>query len=242
MKAAPQEQRLLLDLQAVDTSIAQLAHRRRQLPEHAQVQAAQAQRAAVMSRLTAVKTRTSDLEGEQTRAEADLVPVRERLDRDRQRVDAGILTDPKQLTAMLDEIAHLERRISDLEDAELEVMERLEASQGEVTELTARKAASEDGLRELMARRDEQVALLDAELAELQTERAAIAAKISADLLSLYAKIAERSAGQGAALLDHGRCSGCQLTLNAADLDRFRAAAADEVLRCEECNRILVRA
>jgi predicted nucleic acid-binding Zn-ribbon protein len=37
------------------------------------------------------------------------------------------------------------------------------------------------------------------------------------------------------------RCTGCQLEVNAADLGTFAAAADDEVLRCEECSRILVR-
>lgn len=241
MKAAPQAQRRLLDLQAVDTTIAQLRHRRRQLPEHAQVAAAQAKRGALGERITAAKTRVSDLEAEQAKAEADLTPVRERLERDRTRVDSGSLTDPKQLRAMLEEIEHLVRRISDLEDAELELMERLEASQAELDELTARRAAGDDELRALLASRDALVAALDAQIAEQTTARDVIAAVLPADLLQTYAKIAERSGGQGAAELVNGRCTGCQLTLNAADLTRYKAAADDEVLRCEECNRILVR-
>ena len=35
--------------------------------------------------------------------------------------------------------------------------------------------------------------------------------------------------------------SGCRLTLNASDLGIIAKAPADEVMRCEECNRILVR-
>lgn len=242
MKAAPEAQRRLLDLQAVDTTIAQLRHRRRQLPEHAQVAAAQASRKRLAEQITAARTRVGDLEIEQAKSEADLVPVRDRLARDNQRVDSGTLTDPKQLSAMLEEIEHLVRRVSDLEDAQLEVMERLEASQAELDELTARRASGDDELRELIGRRDAQLAELDAQVAEQQTSRDAIAVAVPAELNALYAKVAERSGGQGAAELVNGRCTGCQLTLNAADLTRFRAAAADEVLRCEECNRILVRA
>ncbi len=241
MKAAPEAQRRLLDLQAVDTAVGQVTHRRRQLPEHAQIAAAQAARTSLTEQITAAKTRVYDLDLEQTKAESDLAPVRERLARDRTRVDDGSITDPKQLRALLEEIAHLERRISELEDSELEVMERLEASQGELAELTARKSAGEDELRALMAARDAQLAVIDEELASHATERAALAATIPADLLAAYAKTAERSGGTGAALLQHGRCTGCQLTLTPADLGKFRAAPADEVLRCEECNRILVR-
>ena len=241
MKAAPEAQRRLLDLQAVDTAVAQLQHRRRQLPEHAKIAAAQAERTSLGEQITASRTRIYDLEQEQATSEADLAPVRERRVRDQHRVDSGQITDPKQLRALLDEIAHLGRRISDLEDAELELMERLEASQAELEELTERRGAGDDVLRGLIAARDAQLYEIDAELAARASERSEIAAGIPADLLAAYAKTAERSGGTGAALLQNGRCTGCQLTLTAADLARFKAAADDEVLRCEECNRILVR-
>lgn len=241
MKAAAEAQRRLLDLQAVDTTIAQLHHRRRQLPEHQQIAQAQTQRAALGERLTATKTMVSDLELELTKAEADLVPVRERRARDEQRVGDGSISDGKQLKALLDEIDHLGRRTSDLEDVQLDIMERLEARQAELAELTARRASGDDELRGLMAARDRQLAVLDAELAEASAERSLIADALPADLLAAYTRTAERSGGTGAALLKGGRCGGCQLQLNTGDLNRHRAAAEDEVLRCEECNRILVR-
>lgn len=241
MKAAPQAQLRLLDLQAVDTAIAQAQHRRKQLPEHAQAAKAQAARASLGEQMVAAKTRVYDLEQEQAKSEADLAPVRERRERDQRRVDDGSITDPKQLRALLEEIEHLGRRISDLEDAELDAMERLEAAQGELAELTKRRSAGDDALRALLATRDEKVKAIEAEVSELATERQAITATIPADLLAAYGKIAERSGGVGAAELKHGRCLGCQLQLNSSDLARYRAAAADEVLRCEECNRILVR-
>ena len=46
---------------------------------------------------------------------------------------------------------------------------------------------------------------------------------------------------QTAAALRNGRREGCHLSLNTVDLGRIRAAAPDEVIRCEECRRILVR-
>ena len=60
-------------------------------------------------------------------------------------------------------------------------------------------------------------------------------------LLALYAKIREASGGIGAAELRQRRCGGCRLELNQLDLSSIRAAAADDVVRCEECRRILVR-
>ena len=71
--------------------------------------------------------------------------------------------------------------------------------------------------------------------------RVEVAASMPADLLNLYDKLRAQHGGVGAAALRHRRCQGCNLTLNTVDLNAMRAAPDDEVLRCEECRRILVR-
>ena len=102
MKAAASAQLRLLDVQAEDTAISQLEHRRRSLPEHAAIAEAKTVRARLHQDLVAARTRVGDLQLEVDKAEADLVPVRERKVRDQQRVDGGTVTDPKQLNALLD--------------------------------------------------------------------------------------------------------------------------------------------
>ena len=114
MKAAAEAQRRLLDLQASDTAIAQLDHRRTTLPETARARALQADRARAAEQVIAAETVVSDLEGEQAKAESDLGPVRDRLARDEQRVADGSVTDAKALQGLLYEIEHLKRRISEL--------------------------------------------------------------------------------------------------------------------------------
>lgn len=241
MKAAAAAQLRLLDVQAEDTAIAQLEHRRRSLPEHAAIAAARIVRAKLGGSLVAVRTEIGDLQLEVDKAESDLVPVRERRVRDQTRVDDGTVTDPKQLNALLDEITHLGRRIGDLEDIELEVMEQLEAGTGRHQMLTTELHELENSMRALIASRDEQLAQLDAEVARHQAARDAAAAEIPADLLALYDRIRVRSGGLGAAALRARRCSGCQLEITSIALAGYAAAAPDEVLRCEECERVLVR-
>ena len=240
MQAAATAQLRLLALQSIDTAIAQLQHRRRSLPELAQIAAKQQARRRQGEQLIAANTAVSDLELDVAKAEADLAPVRERLERDQQRVNSGAVTDPKQLNALLDEIAHLKRRISDLEDVELELMESLDEASTARDEVVAARSEGEAELRALLTSRDEQLGVIDGELAERNTERAGIAAELPAGLVDLYDRIRAKS-GSGAAALVRRRCSGCQLEATAADLNRYRTAAPDEVLRCEECNRILVR-
>jgi predicted nucleic acid-binding Zn-ribbon protein len=230
-----------LDLQAVDTTIAQLRHRRANLPEHAQLVKLDAERAAADADLVGAETRVSDLELAQRQAERDLEPVRERRRRNQQRVDDGSIGDPKALRGLVEEIQHLDRRISDLEDAELELMEQLEAATAVRDGLAARNAELQARATELIARRDELVAGIDADLADQAVRRDAVAVDIPVPLLATYDKLRATHGGVGAAELRNRRCTGCQLEVNAADLRTFAAAPEDEVLRCEECGRILVR-
>ena len=231
----------LLDLQSVDTTLAQLHHRRQTLPQHGAIAKLRTERVAVASDLVAAETRISDLELEQAKAEADLEPVRERLSRNQVRITNGAIADPKALSSMLEEVIHLKKRISDLEDAELDVMEQLEAALASQETLRARAARIDANLSEASADRDRQLAALEAEMGGLRQQRAEIAPLIPADLLALYGKIGASHAGVGAAELRARRCTGCQLEVNAADLRAFSAAADDQVLRCEECGRILIR-
>jgi len=138
IRADKSAQLRLLDLQTVDTTLAQLNHRRQALPQHATISKLRAERAALASDLVGADTRVSDLEMEQAKAETDLEPVRERLSRNQTRITNGAVADPKALSSMVAEVDHLKKRISDLEDAELEVMEQLEAAMSGREKLRAR--------------------------------------------------------------------------------------------------------
>ena len=241
IKADKGAQLRLLDLQALDSELAQLEHRRRTLPEHGEIAALRAARTAVAANIVAADTAVSDLEGDQARAEADLEPVRERLRRNQRRIADGTVPDPKALSSMVDEVEHLKRRISDLEDAELEIMEQLEAATSASARLGDEAAELDSKLTDAAARRDRALASIDADVAERRAARAQLEPLIPADLLALYVKIGASHGGVGAAELRQRRCTGCQLEVNIAELQAFAAAAEDDVLRCEECSRILVR-
>ncbi len=241
MSTAPAaDQQRLLDVQSLDTRLSQLTHRRRTLPEHAELAGLSTRHDALRDRLVAARTVTQDLQREVAKAEADVQLVRSRADRDRSRLEAG-QGSAKDLQALQHELVSLGRRQSDLEDVELEVMERLEAAQGEATTLAAELEEVVAARDAVTARRDAAVAGLDEEASGVRAERERAAAGLDASLAALYDKVREQQGGLGAAPLRQGRCEGCRLQLTPVDLGRIRTAPEDEVLRCEECRRILVR-
>ena len=182
-----------------------------------------------------------DLVAEQTKVDADVEQVRTRRDRDRNRMDQGLVSNPKDLERMQHEMSSLERRIVTLEDEELEVMARLEDAQRNLDELTAQLAEAEQRNARLEEARDAKYAEIDAELASLAAQRGPLAEEAPADLMALYDRLRAAKNGVGAAALRARQCTGCMIGLDNAEVGRFRAAPEDEVLRCEECQRILVR-
>jgi predicted nucleic acid-binding Zn-ribbon protein len=240
VKASPEAQRRLLELADLDAELSRLEHRRRTLPELVEYQRIESRDAELGDELTALEAQESDLSREQAKAEGDVEQVRARVERDRTRLDAGQVSSPRELENLQSEIVSLGRRQADLEEVVLDVMERREAVQ------RRRDALREE--RALLARQREEVAVRrDAALAEIGEQarkagslRDSVAAEEPADLMALYDKMRAQH-GVGAAALRGGRCEGCHLSLHTVDLARIRAAPPDEVLRCEECRRILIR-
>ena len=218
-----------------------MRHQRAHLPELAELERLTAEHRAAEDRMRDAQIAVDDLTLEQAKIESDVEQVRNRRDRDQQRMDAGLVTNPKDLQSMQHEMESLLRRVTTLEDEELEVMARLEDAERELTSCRDEVAELEARRRDLEATRDRRFAELDETLAEVVAERTPAAAAIPADLLALYDRLRAAKGGVGAAALRARRCEGCMLSVDNAELAVIRAAADDEVLRCEECQRILVR-
>jgi predicted nucleic acid-binding Zn-ribbon protein len=240
LKADPSRQWRLLDLQAIDTRLDQITHAKATLPQTPAVEAARHELGALETEIVNVRTAAGDVQRELTKSDQDVQLVRARAARHPSRLDArqGSATD---LQALQHELTSLARRQAELEDVELEVMERSESLTARVTELEARRAELVTRLETLESERDAAVAKLDAEAEKVGSGRADIVAGVGEDLIALYEKIRASSGGLAAAELRHRRCGGCRLELGNVDLARIRNAPEDEVVRCEECRRIMIR-
>jgi len=231
----------LLDVQDLDSRLDALHHQLSSIPEAVQLAELTTRRAEVDGAVRDLRVEVDDLTAEQKRADADVEQVKARRVRDQAMIDAGSIADPKALQRMLGELESLQRRISDLEDTEIEVMERLETAQASLADRSRELAEIDASTTTLEAARADKAADLVRSLGEVEQERAALAAELPDDLLALYTKLREQKGGVGAAALRRKECTGCRLTLNPSDLARITAAPTDEVIRCEECSRILVR-
>ena len=240
MKAAPEAQKRLLDLAELDSVIDRLAHRRRTLPELAEIDERSKLFAKLATQVIEAETEAGDLAREQTKAEGDVDAVRTRSDRDQKRLDSGAVTSPRDLASLQSEIASLQKRQGDLEEVVLEIMERKEAADSKVGDLVTRRDEVRAALSAAEDRRDSALGEIEKEAGDVQGRRSGVSGDIPADLLKLYEKLRDQY-GVGAAMLHGGRCQGCKVALSIAEMNRIKSAPHDEVLRCDECRRILVR-
>jgi hypothetical protein len=241
VKASPDAQLRLLELAGLDTELTRLDHRRRAMPEIAELEQLASRSAKIKDEITLADTELADLGREQTRAERDVEQVRVRIEKDRERLDGGKVSSAKELESLQNEIGSLQRRQGDLEEVVLELMERVEAAQ-------SRRDAAAEGAEKVAAetaavteRRDTALKDINALGAKASSSRALVTGGVPADLLALYDKVRSQVGAPAAAMLRRGECQGCRESLSTVELNEVRAAASDEVLRHEECRRILVR-
>jgi len=239
VKADPQDQLTLLEVQRHDLEVDRARHRRATLPESARVAELEATAKAIDDDITRAAVEVSDLEAEQRKADADVDLVRQRSDKDRALLET--INDAKQLSNLQHELESLARRQGELEDIELEIMERLEAAQQAHAALRVQRDTLAAEIAEAITARDNALADLADEEKIALAARAAASTGLPTDVLGLYDKLRADNGGIGAAALHRGRCEGCRIELTPVDLGRIREAPSDEVIRCEECRRILVR-
>jgi predicted nucleic acid-binding Zn-ribbon protein len=240
MKASKSAQEKLLALQALDSSLIQLDHKARNLPVSKLLDEKIIAHATARDLCVAAETEKSDIKHELSKSEVDVEQVVSRIERDEKRLASGQGT-PKELEQLQHELGSLAKRRAELEEIELEVLVRVEALDQRITSLSSERDALHEEVIKFSKEKDEALEEINRAKNATISERSALSSEIEKDLLGLYEKIRTSADGIGAARLHAGQCQGCNLTINAADLSKINSLPDDDVVRCEECRRILVR-
>jgi uncharacterized protein len=231
----------LLDLQRVDTAIDRLEQRKADLPEQRALDEIAAQLEEIRSAHATLKAQMDEIARDQGRLEGDVQMIDDKIKHESERLYGGDITSPKELASIQAELDALRRRKNHLEDQDLEVMERREGVEKELGELDARVAELEGQSQQAEAARDAAAVEIETELAANGEQRAAILPQIPEELLETYEDLRPKRGGVAAAALEGNVCRGCGVSLSPMALDVIKRAGADELPRCENCRRILVR-
>ncbi len=231
----------LLVVQDHDTRATQLRTRRRTLPERDEAAQVASALEAATARWTELDVERHRLDRDQSRLDDEVASLRAKLDHADKAMYSGAVTNPRELQALQEEAASHTRHIGQLEDQELEIMVEREPVDEGLVALEAERAELQVRADDVAARLTVAEAEIDAELAALETERAAAAAIVPPDLLAEYEALREGNGGVGAARLEHGTCGGCHMKLSAVEQDRIKGLPEDATIHCEDCGRLLVR-
>lgn len=240
MKSAPEEQERLITLQTLDTSLTQLAYKEKTLSVIQALEILAISHNSTRDLVIAAETEKADIKHELTKSEIDVEQVVARIEKDEKQM-ASSTTSPKELEQIQHELASLNKRRSELEDIELEVMVRVDGIDDRIKSLSVERDQLKSKTAELDAQKTKELTEIAEAVSSANSQRADISAKISVEVVELYEKIRKTGDGIGAARLIEGKCDGCHLSINAVELRKIKETAADEIVRCEECRRILVR-
>jgi predicted nucleic acid-binding Zn-ribbon protein len=240
VQASTQQQSLILEVQLLDNEIMQSKTKLNSLPEVEQLLHIDKRIVLANEELAKVKSEADQIALELRRGEVDVETVTDRIKKDEARLASGNAT-PKELEQLQHEVGSLKKRQESLEEIELEIMIRNDAVITRQNTLTTDLASLQTLKDEITGRLKTATDEINKVIADKSTARNDVSGKIEKPLLELYEKIRVASGGVGAATLVGNICNGCNLPINAVEMARIKGLAKDELLRCEECRRILVR-
>lgn len=230
----------LLQVQAHDSAIDRLRHRRENLPEFAALADCDEESTHLNAARAQVQEQRDHLRRDQKRLEDEVALIEERHKSEQGRLYSGSVTAHKDLQAIQAELEVLASRQSDLEDQVLEVMEATEPIAAQLVDLDAKLADVEDRQVRIQDEIAQAQAGIDAEIAAEAKARESEATDIDQDLMGDYDRTRAQCGGIGVSRLVNKTCEGCHLQLAAVELDRIRKEPPDARIHCE-CGRILVR-
>jgi len=240
MQASVAQQSLILELQSIDNEIMQASTKLKSLPEIEQLLHIDKRITTATDELAVVKAEADQIALELRRGEVDVETVTDRIKKDEARLASGNAT-PKELEQLQHEVGTLKKRQEHLEEIELEIMIRSDAIVARSNTLNTDLASLQTLKDEISGRLKNATDEINKVIADKNTARNLVANQLEKPLIELYEKIRGNGGGVGAAALVGNKCNGCNLAINAVEMERIKSLAKDELLRCEECRRILVR-
>ena len=237
MIASAADQKQLLAIAAYDVELARISNSRKQAQSEAELESASAETLRLSDSLIDARNVLGDLEMELGRAEADLELVANRISKDKQLL--GSTSSAKDAQGIEHELTTLGTRKSELEDAQLQIMELLESAQKDHQTLKQEKLAADATLEAIQQRVSSELADLGLQAERIQAERRQAIAGIDQEVAAAY----ERKYARGVAVgrLSGRDCGACRLSITATSFEELMALPAEELAECPNCQAFLVR-
>ena len=237
MIASQTDQKQLLAIAAFDVELARISNSRKQAQAESELEAASAETLRLSDSLIDARNSVGDLEMELGRAEADLELVGKRITKDKQLLRST--SSAKDAQGIEHELGTLDTRKSELEDAQLQIMELLELAQKNHEKLSQEKLAADAQLAAVQERISTELADLSSQAEKVQTERKSAISSIDQELAGAYERKYSRGVAVGS--LTGRDCGACRLSITATSFEELMALPSEELAECPNCQAFLVR-
>ncbi|HEX4086432.1 MAG TPA: C4-type zinc ribbon domain-containing protein [Chthoniobacteraceae bacterium] len=191
--------------------------------------------AASAKNLDATKQKMRDTELEKKKLEMDAQAKRDSIGKFK--AQQFQTRKNEEFQALTNEIKRYEGDIEKIEDREIELMEEAERSKTILAEAEKQHAATKAHTDRQLGEISSKISAIEAQVAELDAERARLSEGIDEDLLYQYNKLFVNKAGLAVVALDHETCMGCHMKLTTQTAVRVRGMK--DIVNCEQCGRIL---
>ena len=228
----------LLQLQRVDSTIDRLQARLAHLPEQAALEALEARAEELDSQIAERQAVFDDVSTRQRRLDFEVDTLVQKIRAESGRLYSGVVSNAKELQDISREVEALKRRKSVLEDNDLEVMEERDGVEKQLEALTTDRSSLGAEIERARVARDQAAGETGLQLDAAEAERQRWVPRVDPQLLKVYDTIRASKGGVGAAAMVDGTCQGCHMRLPAQEAERVRTAGG--LVRCDECQRILV--
>lgn len=237
MRATAKDLETLLELQSIALSQRALLQQAQELSKGGRLEALRTELAELSELLSNLRLENEELKRELKRMESDLQVVEARIARDNERVNQS--SNSKDIAGIQHELESLARRKSDLEDAELGIMDRLESSDRAMHETEQARERKETEIEQAKQEISLELEQMKAENKSLNDKTAALRMSLDAELMAFFdAKLAK---GLAVGRLIGSTCSACNMSLNSQAMADVSKVPADQLATCPECAAMLVR-
>jgi len=237
MKLDVAGQSALLKLSQVDLEIEQVKNEISKAINSKELSEASAKLSETSGEVLTARTSFENLTMEARKADDNLHLVEERIARDSERLNNT--SSPKDAQAMQSEIESLTRRKGELEEVELEVLDRLEKAEAELKQISTLREQLAAEVSVLQETIQAQVDELKTRGRKLTADRETLKSKVPAEILDKYTNLAAKQIAVGQ--VQNRACSACRMGLTASTIDTLSALAEDEIGSCPECLAMIVR-
>lgn len=226
----------LLELQRLDLEILRATKRLDELPEKQAILETRAKRREVGAMHEKAQLLVHKLQAEVKARQDETAMLVQKIDGEQAKIMAT--TDHRAVQSLTREMDGLKRRCDKLEMEMLQFMERIDKASTQVA--TVESAVQKLAQREeaLIAKYREVGRGIQADIAQLQTERDSAAAAVSPDTLKQYEAIRESRGGVGVGELQGDTCTACRMSLPAQRVQTLQGGP--DIAMCPQCRRLLV--